>query len=88
MVGRDGRYVEVDSRRLTASIVPGEPPTFPAVLPYPLDLLGRGDPSMLRLGRALPAPGHDDGPEVRIDWSAQSFLLLAGMPGRAGRPTC
>src|SRR4029079_4730507 len=35
VVGRDGWYVDVDPRTLTASIIPGEPPTFPAVLPYP-----------------------------------------------------
>jgi hypothetical protein len=81
VVGGDGWYVDADPRTLTASIIPAEPPTFPAVLPYPLDLLGRGDPTRLRLGRALPAPGHRDGPEVQIDWSAQSFVLLAGMSG-------
>ncbi len=34
-VGIDGWYVDVDPRTLTASIIPAEPPTFPAVLPSP-----------------------------------------------------
>ena len=76
-----GWFVDADPRALTASLVLGEPPTFPAVILYPLDQLGTGDPGTLRIGRALPAPGQDTGPEVFIDWTAQSFALLAGMPG-------
>ena len=81
VVGGDGWFVDVDPRALTASIIPGQPPTFPAVIPYPLDQLGKSDTSWLPLGRALPRPGHAAGEEVAIDWSAQSFALLAGMPG-------
>ena len=81
VVGGDGCFVDADPRALRASLVPGEPPSFPAVIPYALELLGSGDPGTLRIGRALPVPGQDIGPEVVIDWSAQSFALLAGMPG-------
>ncbi len=66
---------------MTASLVPGEPPTFPTLIPYPLELLGTGDPGLLRIGRALPPPGQDTGLEVALDWSVQSFALFAGMPG-------
>ena len=81
VVGGPGWFVDADPRALTASLVPGEPPTFPPAIGYPLDLLGTGAPGMLRIGRALPASGQDAGPEVCVDWSAQSFALLAGMPG-------
>jgi len=81
VVGSDGWYVDVNPRALTASILPGKPPTFPAVIPYPLEQLGTGDPDRLPLGRALPPPGQRDGHEIGVDWAAQSFALLAGMPG-------
>ena len=55
VVGRDGWYVDVDPRALTASIIPGKPPTFPAVIPYPLDKLGTGDTSRLPAGPGPPA---------------------------------
>ncbi len=42
---------------------------------------GTGDRGLLRIGRALPPPGQLTGPEVCIDWSAQSFALLAVIPG-------
>lgn len=80
VVGRPGWYVDADPAALRASIIPSEPPTFPATVAYPLDK-ARDDPDRSRFGVALPAPGQSFGPEVSIDWRASSWALLAGQPG-------
>lgn len=81
VVGRDGWYVDVNAQRLTARIVPSEPPTFPEVFPTPLKRLGKGDIDRVPFARALPKPGEEIGPEVVIDWTDSAWGLLAGTPG-------
>lgn len=80
VVGRDGWYVQVDPASLKGSIIPSDPPTFPAALDFPLADLG-ADPDRIRFGRALPAPGAELGEELAVDLLAAPFLLLAGIPG-------
>jgi hypothetical protein len=81
VVGKPGWYVDADPAALSASIIPSEPPTFPAVVPYPLDRMAKMSPDKAPVGVALPAPGSDRGPVVAIDWRASSWALLAGQPG-------
>lgn len=81
VVGRDGWYVDINAAKLTASIIPSDPPTFPHGIPYPMASLRSGDWHSLRLGRLLPAPGSDLGPEISIDWVASSWVMVAGTPG-------
>lgn len=81
VVGREGWYVDVDAQRLTARIVPSEPPTFPEGIAFPLNRLGKGDVDVVPFGRILPEPGKDSGPEIAIDWTASAWALVAGTPG-------
>lgn len=80
-VGSDGWYVQVDVQKLTASIIPSDPPTFPSLIPYPIHQLGQGHLDFLPFGESLPLPGQTNGDEVGIDWVAQAFMLLGGTPG-------
>jgi hypothetical protein len=81
VVGREGWYADIDARKLTASIIPSEPPTFPAGFATPLDRLGKGNIDKIPFGRALPKPGEEVGPEVVLDWTDSAWALLAGTPG-------
>jgi hypothetical protein len=81
VVGREGWYVTIDAQKLTASFVPSDPPTFPAVIPTPLERLGHGDVMSTPFGMMLPEPGEKNGREARIYWKSSSHALLAGMAG-------
>lgn len=81
VVGNEGWYVTADAKKLTASIIPSDPPTFPAAIPFPMRKLGKGTLDESPFGMALPAPGETVGSTVSIDWTAQAFALLAGTPG-------
>lgn len=81
VVGAPGWYVEIDAKRLRGAIIPGEPPMFPEVLPFPMDRLGKGGADRTTIGQALPSAGRKSGPEVNIDWAASAFALVAGTPG-------
>lgn len=81
VVGREGWYVDTDPGKLTASIIPADPPTFPPVVPYPIKRLTKSDPMAVRFGVRLPAPGSDDLEEVTLDWAASSWAMVAGTPG-------
>lgn len=81
VVGAVGWYWAADAKKLTGSIIPSEPPTFPSVLPFPINQLRRKDWHFTPFGRMLPLPGEEAGPEVGIDWTAAAFGMIAGMPG-------
>ena len=83
VVGRVGWRIDVNPKSLTCRFVPGEPPIFPSVVPYPLRDLGtrRSDPMKSLMGYQLPLQGEGLGGPIFIDWKASAFLLLAGMPG-------
>lgn len=81
VVGRDGWYVTYDTKALTAAIVPSDPPTFPASVPYPLGAIGAGEVDRTTFAMALPDPGQVTGRPVTIDWNASAWALLAGTPG-------
>ncbi|HEX9088930.1 MAG TPA: cell division protein FtsK, partial [Arthrobacter sp.] len=81
VVGQDGWYVKLNAQQLTASIIPSAPPTFPEGIAFPLARLGRGDIDRTPFGMVLPDPGEDSGPEIRIDWTASAWALIAGTPG-------
>lgn len=81
VVGEDGWYVKVDANALVGQIVPSEPPTFPAVLPTPMERLGHGSLDISPFGRVLPDPGVELGEEIVIDWTASPWTLLGGTPG-------
>jgi hypothetical protein len=80
VVGSDGWFVRANPAKLTASIIPSAPPTFPAMLPTPMADLGK-DPDRSPMGRVLPRPGDDLGDVLSLDWTASAFALIAGLPG-------
>ena len=81
VVGREGWFVRIDAKKLTAQIVPSDPPLFPAAIPFPVGKLGKGDQRYTTFAMALPAPGEDTGEPLTIDWQASPFGLLAGTGG-------
>lgn len=81
VIGRPGWYVTADPAKLTASIIPSEPPTFPGVIPYPLRELPYVERDRTAFGRRLPPAGQTLGDVAFVDWRAQAFLLIAGVPG-------
>lgn len=85
VVGEDGWYVKVNARQLTASLIPSKPPTFPSAIGTPMKRLGRGNRDFTPFGMKLPSPGQEVGEEIGIDWTAQAFAMLAGMPGSGKR---
>ena len=81
VVGRDGWYVKIDPQKLTASLIPSDPPTFEETIMFPVNRLGRGDVDRTPFGQELPAPGKKVGEEVALDWTASAWALVAGTPG-------
>lgn len=80
VVGQDGWYVDVNTQKLTAEMIPSDPPTFPEVLPTPMRKLG-ADPDRTPIGLKLPRPGADLGEPLLIDWTASAHAMIAGTPG-------
>ena len=87
VVGAEGWYLETDPGALTAAIIPGEPPTFPPVLPYPFTrAVPKFDPSSsswskIPIGRILGRTGGEDGPELTTDFAAAPHVQTSGLTG-------
>ena len=80
VVGRFGWYVVADANKLTAQIIPSDPPTFPEMLSADLGRLGANS-MRTPFGLKLPKPGEDAHDVAEIDWKAQAFALVSGLPG-------
>ncbi len=87
VVGRPGWYVVADAKEQSASIIPGDPPTFPAVIPYdfgrrpaPLDPQG-GAWASLPIGRTLSRTGGEEGSVLHTDFIANPHMLVSGTTG-------
>ena len=87
VVGAEGWFVETDPKALTATIVPGEPPTFPPLIPYPFKkAVPRFDPTVaswarIPLGLTLGRTGGEAGPELTTDFATAPHLQVQGMTG-------
>lgn len=87
VVGDEGWYVTVNAKKLRAAMVPSAPPTFPAVIPFPLDeepakfRRGSSEWAKISIGHRLPAPGQKDYELAIIDLEAQAHTQLGGLPG-------
>lgn len=79
VIGEPGWYIDVDAAHMSAHVIPGAPPSFPASLPYPFD----APVSTMRLavGRVLGKSGTEMGPEVVVDLEANPHVLVSGTPG-------
>jgi len=79
VIGKPGWYVKVNTRELTAEVIPGELPTFPAAYPYPFDA-PRSDPFSIPIGMDLGGEGRPNTLlDIRLDGSAGA--LLQGLAG-------
>jgi hypothetical protein len=87
-VGKPGWYLVADAAKLTASIIPAEPPTFPPSIPYRFDTtLPPFDPAnekgwaRIPLGAKLAAAGTPDGGVLSTDFVANPMMQLSGIAG-------
>ncbi|APX31808.1 hypothetical protein BH708_02735 [Brachybacterium sp. P6-10-X1] len=87
VVGAPGWYVDIDPKTLAAEIIPAEPPTFQALIPFPFEraipeFTSPADTAWAKipLGRSLASPGQDTGPEYCLDLTSASHTLLQGLP--------
>jgi hypothetical protein len=87
IVGRLGWYVSINPQTLRGSILPGDPPTFPVVQPYPFRdgdgrlVLDDDEWSHIPLGRTLGQPGGDEGPELFTDMVLAPHMQISGLTG-------
>lgn len=81
VVGTVGWRVRVNAQGLSAQFVPGDPPLFPEIVPYPISDLGSGRVDLTPLGVTLPEEGVGTGLVEVLDWAASAFGLVAGTPG-------
>lgn len=81
VVGGDGWYVDTDPATLSASINPGEPPTFPNIVSYPFDNVVLDDWSRIPIGMILPRTGGEQGNTLYTDWAANPHMLISGTTG-------
>lgn len=79
-VGAVGWFVRTEPGKLRASLIPSEPPTFPAVIPAPLNRIGTIDYNLIPVGMDLPEPGEAAGREFTINFGAASYVLVGGIP--------
>lgn len=88
-IGRFGWYFTVDPKTLVAQVIPSDPPTFPAVVPFPFDTVrpvtdfspkGDKDRFTLNLALGLGAPGEKNTP-VPMSLDDSTAVLVVGLPG-------
>lgn len=89
VVGKFGWYVEVDSNTLQGAIIPSEPPTFPGVVPFPMDSVkpvtrwdkeGDKERFTFDLALGLGDPGQPNIP-VKMSLDDSTAILTVGLPG-------
>lgn len=86
VVGNDGWYVKVNAQKLTASIIPSAPPTFPAMIPTPMKSVVKFDHTnketfKIPLGMKLPAAGETVGETFYLDMNAGAHAQIGGISG-------
>lgn len=84
VVGALGWYFESDPAKLRAEIIPSDPPTFPAVIPYPMDLLPTPTPGALPpipFGMKLASRGDRENEVAYLDLEASPHLQGGGTSG-------
>lgn len=81
VVGREGWYVKTDPAKLTASIIPSDPPTFPGEIPYPVSSLRTAPRDKVRLGHKLGAAGDTTAHDLWLDFEAAPHTQISGTSG-------
>lgn len=86
VVGADGWYVNTNAAKLTAEIIPADPPTFDAIIPYPFSTpvtTFQQDPSAwakIPLGEKLGQNGSK-GSTLNVDLDAAPHTQISGTSG-------
>lgn len=85
-IGAVGWFTQIDPSKLRAALIPSEPPTFPDLIPAPLNRLGSIDHNYIPIGMDLPGPGESAGKEFTLAFGAASYTLVGGIP-QSGKST-
>lgn len=80
IVGHEGWYADINAQRLTGSLNPSDPPTFPAGIPYPMDKTTIVPTMKLDVGAILPEPGQTELPTLSVDFS-DAMAQVGGLAG-------
>lgn len=84
VVGSDGWYVKVNTKALSAEIIPAEPPTFPGAIPYPFKAkVPTKSPERLQLplGEILPERAEHQRQTLHLDLDASPHTAINGISG-------
>lgn len=81
IVGREGWYVDTDPQRLTAAIIPSDPPTFAGAIAYPIATLRNAPRDKVRLGEKLGKPGDTANEPLWVDFEAAPHIQISGTSG-------
>lgn len=79
-VGSVGWYVDINTKKRRGEIIPSDPPTFPGMIPYPMDQTQIVPTMQLRIGAKLPKPGQEDGGDFTLDLD-DSMVQIGGLAG-------
>lgn len=86
VIGHFGWYIETNPKHLKLEIIPSEPPTFPAVIPYPFNrppqfAVDTKDWALIPIGMKLPPPGESRGELFTLDMKSGAHVLGGGLSG-------
>ncbi|MFE6966801.1 FtsK/SpoIIIE domain-containing protein [Agromyces sp. NPDC057679] len=83
-IGRDGWYIKTNPQKLTAEIIPSDPPTFPGMIPYPFErkvprlVPADGQWAKIPFGQKL-GVGQESGDDLDVDLAAAAHGSIAGI---------
>lgn len=80
-VGSPGWYVNFNPKERTAEIIPGDLPTFPAMIPFPLAKALKSGDNVLQFGERLGPNSNTPGGPCVIDFDSAAHSLLSGTSG-------
>ena len=87
VIGREGWQVVIDPQTLSGSVIPGDPPTFPPLVPYPFRAvrpsltLDNDDWAHIPIGVTLGKTGGQLGPELTTDFVLSPHMSIQGLTG-------
>lgn len=88
VVGRPGWYLDADVPGLRVRMVPANPPTFPAVIPYPAQIANNlAQQGKLLVGQTLPATGDQPGGWLAVNLDDTPHIAVNGTTG-SGKSVC
>lgn len=77
VVGKKGWFFKADPEKGVIMVYPGTPPTFPAMIACPKQLIGKNDLRHAYLGMKLPERGRETGDWLSLDWKSGPGIMVA-----------